>query len=84
MTIHLAKRLKHCITRSDFDQSSNHIFISIKILCDMKSNSSRIARKVWKLIDLNKIKKTMKHALTLQSSITIREIDFCVNEIQKF
>jgi hypothetical protein len=26
----------------------------------------------------------MKHALTLQSSITIREIDICVNEIQKF
>jgi hypothetical protein len=26
----------------------------------------------------------MKHAFTLQSSITIREIDICVNEIQKF
>jgi hypothetical protein len=25
----------------------------------------------------------MKHALTLQFSITVREIDFCVNEIQK-
>jgi CMP-N-acetylneuraminic acid synthetase len=28
--------------------------------------------------------KTMKHTLMLQSSITIREIDICVNEIQKF
>jgi hypothetical protein len=72
------------MTRFDLDQSSNHILISTKILCDTKSNSSRIAHKTWKLIDLNKIKKTMKHALTLQSSITVREIDFCVNEIQKF
>jgi hypothetical protein len=84
MTTHLAKKLKHCMTHFDFDQSSNHIFISTKILCDTKSNLSRIARKAWKLIDLNKIKKAMKHALTLQSSITVREIDFCVNEIQKF
>jgi hypothetical protein len=84
MTIHLAKKLKHCMTRFDFDQSSNHIFISTKILCDTKSNSSRIARRAWKFIDLNKIKKTMKHAFTLQSSITVREIDICVNEIQKF
>jgi hypothetical protein len=84
MTTHVAKKLKYCMTRSDLDQSSNHIFISTKILCDTKSNFSRIARKAWKLIDLNKIKKTMKHALTLQLSITIREIDFCVNEIQKF
>jgi hypothetical protein len=72
------------MTHFDLDQSSNHILISTKILCDTKSNSSRIARRVWKFIDLNKLKKTMKHALTLQSSITIREIDICVNEIQKF
>jgi hypothetical protein len=84
MTIHLMKKLKNCMTRFDFDQSSNHIFISTKILCDTKSNSSRIARRAWKLIDLNKIKKTMNHALILQFSITIREIDICVNEIQKF
>jgi hypothetical protein len=84
MTIHLTKRLKHCMTRFDFDQSSNHIFISTKILYDTKSNFSRIACKAWKFINLNKIKKTMKHEFTLQSSITIREIDICVNEIQKF
>ncbi len=84
MTIYLTKRLKHCMTRFDLDQSSNHILISTKILCDTKSNLSRIARKTWKLIDLNKIKKSMKYALTLQSSITVREIDFCANEIQKF
>jgi hypothetical protein len=84
MTTHLAKRLEYCMTRSDLDQSSNHILISTKILCDTKSNLSRIARRAWKLINLNKIKEAMKHALTLQSSITVREIDICVNEIQKF
>jgi hypothetical protein len=84
MTIHLTKRLKHYMTRFDFDQSSNHIFISTKIFCDTKSNSSRIACKAWKFINRNKIKKAMKHALTLQFSITIREIEICVNEIQKF
>ncbi len=81
MTIYLTKKLKHYITRFDFDQSSNHIFISIKSFCNTKSNLSRIACKTWKFIDLNKIKKTMNHAFTLQSSITIREIDICVNEI---
>jgi hypothetical protein len=84
MTTHLTKRLKHCMTYFDLDHSSNHILISTKILCHTKSNFSRIVRKVWKLIDLNKIKKTMKHAFTLQFSITVREIDICVNEIQKF
>jgi hypothetical protein len=29
------------------------------------------------------MKKTIKHAFTLQFSITVREIDICVNEIQK-
>jgi hypothetical protein len=81
MTTHLAKRLKHCMTRFNLDQSSNHILISTKIFCDTKSNLSRIARRAWKLINLNKIKKTMKHAFTLQSSITAREIDFCVKKI---
>jgi hypothetical protein len=84
MTTYLTKRLKHCMTRFNLDQSSNHILISTKILCDTKSNSSRIARRAWKFIDLNKIKKAMKHTLTLQSLITIREINICVNEIQKF
>jgi hypothetical protein len=77
MTTHLTKRLKHCMTRFNLDQSSNHILISIKILCDTKSNSSRIARRTWKFIDLNKIKKTMKHAFTLQSSITSRNRHLC-------
>jgi hypothetical protein len=62
---YLTKKLKHCMTRFDFDQSSNHILISTKILCDTKTNLSRIARRAWKFIDLNKIKKTMKHAFTL-------------------
>jgi hypothetical protein len=84
MTTHLAKRLKHYMTHFDLDQSSNHIFISTKTLCDTKSNFSRIARRAWKLIDLNKIKKAMKHVFTLQSSITVREINIYVNEIQKF
>jgi hypothetical protein len=65
MTIYLTKRLKHCMTRFNFDQSSNHILISTKILCDTKSNFSRIACRAWKFINLNKIKKAMKHALML-------------------
>ncbi len=55
-----------------------------KFFCDTKSNFSRIARRAWKLINLNKIKKTMKHAFTLQSFITAREMNMCVNEIHKF
>jgi hypothetical protein len=84
MTIHLMRRLKHYMTHFDFNQSSNHILISTKDFCDTKSNFSRIACRTWKFINLNKIKKTIKHAFILQFSITIREIDICVNEIQKF
>jgi hypothetical protein len=84
MTIHLIDILKHCITRFDLNQLSNHISISIRILCEIESNSFRISRRTWKSIDLKKIKKAEKNASTLSRSSSTREIDEYVCEIQKF
>ncbi len=75
MTIHLIYKLKHCTTKSDLSQSSNHISISIRIFCEIESNSSRIFRRTWKSIDLKKIKKVEKNASTLSRSSSTREID---------
>jgi hypothetical protein len=60
MTIHLMNKLKHCTTRSDLNQSLNHISISTRILCEIESNSFRISRRAWTSIDLKKIKKAEK------------------------
>ncbi len=84
MTTYLIDRLEHCQTRSDLSQSSNHISISIRILCEIESNSFRIFRKAWKSIDLKKIKEAEKNASTLSRSSSIREIDEYVCEVQKF
>ncbi len=81
MTTHLIDRLKHCTTRSDLNQSSNHVSISIRIFCEIESNSSRISRRAWKSIDLKKIKKAEKNASTLSRSSSIREIDEYVCEV---
>jgi hypothetical protein len=84
MTNHLTNRLKHCMTRFDLDQSSNHILISTRIFCDTKSNLFRAFRKAWKLIDMNKVNETMKNASTLQVSISVLEISVYVIKIQNF
>ncbi len=84
MTTHLIDKLEHCTTRSDLNQSSNHISISIRILCEIESNSSRISRRAWKSIDLKKIKEAEKNASTLSRSSSTREIDEYVCEVQKF
>jgi hypothetical protein len=84
MTIYLIDKLKHCTTRFDLNQSSNHISISIRILCEIESHSSRIFRRAWKSIDLKKIKEIEKNASIVSRSSSIREIDKYVCEIQKF
>jgi hypothetical protein len=84
MTFYLIERLKHCVTRLDLDQSSNHISISTRIFCDIESNSSWTFQRAWKMIDLKKIKEVEKNASFLSRSSSIREIDEYVREIQKF
>jgi hypothetical protein len=84
MTTHLIDRLKHCTTKFDLSQSSNHISISTRILCEIESNSSRIFRRAWKSIDLKKIKEAEKNASILSRSLSTREIDEYVCEVQTF
>jgi hypothetical protein len=50
----LQKRLIHCMIRSNFNQSSNHISISIKIMLEMNLKIER-QRKTWKKIDVEKL-----------------------------
>jgi hypothetical protein len=73
ITIYLIDGLKHCTTRFNLSQSSNHMTISIRIFCEIESNLSRISRRTWKSIDLKKIKKAEKNASILSRSSSTRE-----------
>ncbi len=84
ITIHLIDKLKHCTTKIDLNQSSNHISISTRIFCEIESNSFRIFRRMYKSIEFEKNQKSWKNALILSRSSSIREIDEYVCEIQKF
>jgi hypothetical protein len=84
MTLHLIDKLEHCMTKSNLSQSSNHILIFTRILYDIESNLSQVRRRVWKLIDLKKVKKIAKNFLTLLKSISTFEIDEYVEKMQKF
>jgi hypothetical protein len=50
----LQKRLVHCMIKSKFNQSSNHISISIKIMLEMNLKIER-QRRAWKKIDIEKL-----------------------------
>ncbi len=54
MSKKLQKKLIHCMIRSKFNQSSNHISISIKIMLEMNLKIER-QRKAWKKIDVEKL-----------------------------
>jgi hypothetical protein len=49
----LQKRLIHCMIKSKFNQSSNHISISMKIMFEMNLKI-KWQRKTWKKIDVEK------------------------------
>ncbi len=49
----LQKKLIHCMIKSKFNQSLNHISISIKIMLEMNLKIER-QRKAWKKIDVEK------------------------------
>jgi hypothetical protein len=49
----LQEKLIHCMIKSKFNQSSNHISISIKIMLEMNLKIER-QRKTWKKIDVEK------------------------------
>jgi hypothetical protein len=72
------------MTKSNLSQSSNHILIFTRILCDIESNLSRARRQIWKLIDLEKVKEIAKNAFTLLKSISILEIDKYVEKMKFF
>jgi hypothetical protein len=50
----LQERLIHCMIKSKFNQSSNHISISIKIMLEMNLKIKQ-QRKAWKKIDVEKL-----------------------------
>ncbi len=50
----LQKKLVHCIIKSKFNQSSDHISISIKIMLEMNLKIER-QRRTWKKINIEKL-----------------------------
>jgi hypothetical protein len=82
---YLADRIKHCMIKSNMNQSSNHISIFTRILLEIDSNLVRfVKRRAWKLLDINKLRKIEKEIFFLRQSRSAAEVDVYIEKIQSF
>jgi hypothetical protein len=82
---YLTDRIKHCMIRSDMRQSSNHILIFTRILLDVDSTFKwLIKRRVWKLLNIFKLKKIEKETSASEQSQSSAETDDYIEKIQQF
>jgi hypothetical protein len=73
------------MSRLNMSQSFDHISIFTRILSKVDSNLIRIVKKrVWKLLNMIKLRKTKKKVFLIRSSSNIIEIDEYVKKIQNF
>jgi hypothetical protein len=66
----LQKKLIHCMIKSKFNQSSNHISILIKIMLEMNLKIER-QRKTWKKIDVEKLINFWRNSVAFASIIIV-------------
>lgn len=84
MSEYLSKRLEHCMSRPELNQSSNYIPISTCILLDSKQQVN-FKHQTWKLLDLEKLREVKRHAPAPVTTFqTLANIDTYTESIQKF
>ena len=79
----LVPKLEHCKTRSEMEQSSDHIPISTKLLLQCEARTTQ-PRRAWKMMDMEKLRKLLDCAPAPQHPRNRTEIDLAVEEIQTF
>jgi hypothetical protein len=82
---YLIEKIEHCMSRFDMKQSSNYISMSTRILLDFDSISTQSAkRRVWKLLDMIKLREIERKTFISKNSQSIAEIDAYTKKIQNF
>jgi hypothetical protein len=82
---YLIEKIKHCMSKLDMKQSLNHISMSIRILLDFDLISTQsVKRRIWKLLDMIKLKEIERKAFISKNSQSIAEIDAFMKKIQNF
>jgi hypothetical protein len=82
---YITNRIKHCMFKSNISQSSNHISIFTRIFNETNFNFVRsFKRRVWKLLDMNKLKKIEKNVSHFKNLNNENKIDAYVKDIQNF
>lgn len=79
----LVSKLKHCMTRPEMGQSSDHIPVSTKLLLQCEATVVP-RRRAWKIIDMEKLKELLKSVPISTQPQTIADIDLAVENIQRF
>ena len=79
----LINKIKHCKTRSEINQSFDHISIFTKLLLKIVTTSI-VLRKLWKSINVEKIKKMKKKISSIRNSKTKSQINESIKKLQNY
>ena len=79
----LINKIEHCKTRSEINQSFDHISIFTKLLLKIVTTSI-VLRKLWKSINVEKIKEMKKKILSIKNSKTKSQINESIKKLQNY
>ena len=79
----LINKIEHYKARLKINQSFDHISIFIKIFLNIVTTST-VFRKLWKLINVKKVKEMKKWASSIKNSKTKEQIDESIKKLQKY
>ena len=83
MSTELINKIEHCKTRSKNNQSFDHISIFTKSLLEIVTTSI-VLRKLWKLINVKKIREMKKKASSIKNSKTKNQINKSIKKLQNY
>ena len=83
MSNELINRIKHCKIKSEINQSFDHISIFTKFLLKIVTTSI-IFRKLWKSINVEKIKEIKKKVLLIKNSKIRSQINKSIKKLQNY
>ena len=79
----LINKVEHCKTKSEINQLFDHISIFTKLLLRIVTTSI-IFRKLWKSINVEKIKEMKKKISSIKNSNTKNQINESIKKLQNY
>ena len=83
MSNKLINKIKHCKTKSKINQSFDHISIFTKLFLGILTTSI-IFRKLWKSINVEKIREMKKKISSIKNSKTRNQINESIKKLQNY